>query len=435
MNACLTAGIRLWLILLLMLGVSASGQPTNASLPADHGFDAEFAARAILNRITPEKRARSNAYFEGGYWIQLWQFLQTVAVAVLLLASGASARMRDAAQKFTRFPFIHTIVYGVLYLLVISLLSFPLGLYTDFFREHQYGLATQGFDAWMIDWAKGLALTLVFGSLLLVVLMAVVRRFPGAWPAIGALVSCGFLVLTVLIAPVYIAPMFNTYKLLSDPKVLNPILRLAHANGIPSDRVYEVDASKQSTRISANVSGLGGTTRICLNDNLLQQCALPEIEAVMAHEMGHYVLNHVHKMLLFLGVVFVAGFGFLRWALETALRWFGPKWRISGISDVAVLPLAAAIFSSYLFALTPIINTWIRTQEIEADIFGLNAARQPDGFAEAALKLADYRKLEPGPWEEFLFYDHPSGATRIRLAMRWKAENLPTDGSMSQQAR
>jgi len=76
--------------------------------------------------------------------------------------------------------------------------------------------------------------------------------------------------------------------------------------------------------------------------------------------------------------------------------------------------------------LTPVLNTFIRTQEIEADMFGLNAARQPDGFAQAALKLSEYRKMEPTPVEEWFFYDHPSGATRIHTAMRWKAENLET---------
>ena len=144
----------------------------------------------------------------------------------------------------------------------------------------------------------------------------------------------------------------------------------------------------------------------------------------MAHEMGHYVMNHVYKFVFFLGVVIVIGFALLRWAAVRLVARVGPRWGISDLGDVAVLPMAALLFSTYFFLLTPVLNTVVRTQEMEADRFGLNAARQPDGFAQAALKLSEYRKMEPTPLEEWLFYDHPSGATRIRTAMQWKAENL-----------
>jgi len=116
----------------------------------------------------------------------------------------------------------------------------------------------------------------------------------------------------------------------------------------------------------------------------------------------------------------------LRWSLDRLLTGFGARWGVTGAGDLAALPLALALISGFSFLLTPVMNTLIRTQEIEADVFGLNAARQPEGFAETALKLSEYRKMEPGPIEEFIFYDHPSGATRIRTAMRWKAENLST---------
>jgi STE24 endopeptidase len=207
--------------------------------------------------------------------------------------------------------------------------------------------------------------------------------------------------------------------------VVAPILSLARASGIEAHDVWEVDASKQSNRISANVSGLFGTERITLNDNLLNRASLPEIQAVMGHEMGHYVLNHIHKMLLQLGIVIVAGFALVKAAFER-LRARAPRWQVRGIDDVAGLPLAALLFSSYLFLLTPVLNSIIRVQEYEADLYGLNASAQPDGFAQVALKLGEYRKLNPGPIEELVFYDHPSGHTRIRTAMRWKAEHPET---------
>jgi STE24 endopeptidase len=201
---------------------------------------------------------------------------------------------------------------------------------------------------------------------------------------------------------------------------------MARANGIPATDVYEFDASKQSNRVSANVSGLGNTLRISLNDNLLNRCTLPEIETTMGHEMGHYVLNHAYKGLVMIGVVIVIGFAFLHGGTNYALARWGTQWDIRGITDVAVLPLALMVFSLYFFCMTPVTNTITRTMEYEADMYGLNAARQPDGEANVDLMLGEYRKLDPGRLEEFIFFDHPSGRTRITAAMRWKAEHRET---------
>jgi len=204
------------------------------------------------------------------------------------------------------------------------------------------------------------------------------------------------------------------------------VLSLARANGIAADRVYVMDASRQTTRISANVSGFLNTMRITLNDNLLKRCSLPEIEHVMAHETGHCVLNHIYKFLLLYIIAAVIGFAVFRRASAGLLGRFGTHWGVTSVGDVAVLPLFVILFSIGSFLMTPFHNTASRVQEMEADIFALNAAREPDGAAEVDLKLSNYRKMEPGPFEEWIFFDHPSGATRIRAAMRWKAENLVT---------
>jgi STE24 endopeptidase len=176
--------------------------------------------------------------------------------------------------------------------------------------------------------------------------------------------------------------------------------------------------------MSANVSGFGQTMRITMNDNLLRRGSLEEVEAIMGHEMGHYVLNHIPKSMVFGLVVIVCAFAYLKWALDWSLARWGAKWKIRGISDPAVLPLVVLLGSIFFFVLTPILNTDIRTQEAEADSFGINASRQPDGMAQAALHLGEYRKMRPGPIEEWIFFDHPSGYNRIHKAMRWKSENL-----------
>jgi STE24 endopeptidase len=254
-------------------------------------------------------------------------------------------------------------------------------------------------------------------------LYGVLRRSPRNWWIWGAAVSLVFLIVGVALGPLYIEPIFNNYTELKDPRFQEPILSLARANGIPAEHVYVMDASRQTKRISANVAGMFGTTRIALNDNLLKRTSLAGIKAVMGHEMGHYVLNHVYKTIFYFGVVLVLGFAFLRWGFGRAVARWGGRWGIRGVDDPAGLPLLSVLLTVFFFVLTPLNNTYIRTAEAEADIFGLNAARQPDGFAEVSLLLSEYRKLSPGPVEEWIFFDHPSGRNRIRMAMKWKAEN------------
>jgi STE24 endopeptidase len=382
-----------------------------------------------LNTVPPEKRAKSNAYFEGRYWLILWNFLLAVAISIFLLASRISARMRDFAERRTLFGAIQVPLYAIPYFVLVYVLSFPLNLYENFYREHQYGFATQSFIPWFREQLIGFGLTLILGAVLLIVLYGVFLRAPRTWWIWGTLVAVVFLCAVTFIAPVYIEPLFNTYKPLSNAEIRDPILAMARANEIPVKQVFEVDASRQTTRVSANVSGFLGTTRIALNDNLLKQCTLPEIREVMAHEMGHYVLNHGAKLLTYFGIFILVGLALTRALFEAAVKRWGKQWAVRGIADPAGLPLLVLILSTFVFILTPFLNTVVRVTEREADAFGINTAREPDGMAKVALKLGAYRKLDPTPLEEFIFFDHPSGRARIRMAMDWKAAHLPAGES------
>jgi STE24 endopeptidase len=431
--AATAAWLVLPLVVLLMLAAlavpakaSAQTQPAlqiPAAAQTSPRFDPDRATQAYLDSLPPDKKARSDSYFEGGYWLQLWNFLYGTAVLWAFLSLGWSAAMRDRAEQMTRRRPLQTLIYWLQFNVVLALATFPWTFYADFYREHQYGLATQTFWPWMWDQVKGFGVALVFGGVVLVTLYGVLRRVGRSWWLWASAVVVAFSVIGAVIAPVFIAPLFNSYTRLTDPAIRDPILRIARANGIDADAVYVVDQSRQTTRVSANVSGFLGTRRISLNDNLLKRGSVEEIEAVLGHEMGHYVLNHVLKNLLETSLVIAVGFALVAAAFEWFRRRHG-EWRIASVGDVAGLPLIAVLFSVYSFATTPINNTIIRETEHEADMFGLNAARQPDGFASAALKLGEYRKLSPGPIEEFIFFDHPSGRTRIHNAMVWKAGNL-----------
>ena len=427
-----------WIVLSLFVCLAAFAQGTDslansqmpsvvtvpaAAQPSAH-FDADAATEAYLAQIPPAARARSDAYFEGGYWLILWDFLYAVVVALVLLNLRWSARMRDLAERITKVRVVNTLIYWIEYLILTTVLTFPLSWYEGYYREHQYGMATQTFGPWFGDQLKGLLVDAILGGILVALLFAIVRKLERTWWIWGAVVASLFIVLVVMIGPVFIVPLFNKLTPLNDPKVTTPVLRLAHMNGIQTNDVYQMDASKQTTRMSANVSGFGKTMRITMNDNLLRRGSPEEIQAVMGHEIGHYVLDHIYVGSFFFITLIVLGFALLRWALAASLARWGARWEIRGITDPAVLPLVVLLATIFFFVLTPIINTQTRTQEHEADMFGLNTSRQPDGFAQAAIHLGEYRKMSPGPIEEWIFFDHPSGRHRIHDAMVWKAQNL-----------
>jgi STE24 endopeptidase len=382
----------------------------------------QAATRAWLDTIPAAQRAKTDAYYEGGYWLQLWGALIGVALAVLLLATGFSRRLRAWAERKTRFRALQVALYALGFLAVFSLLSMPWSAYTDFLRERQYGLSNQNFGQWAGESAIGLGLTLLLGTPVLVAIYAVIRRAPRTWWLWGAGVLIAFSAFGALIYPTFIAPLFNEYKPVSNPQVRAEVLAMARAHDVPADEVYEFNASKQHSRVSANVAGLGGTMRIALNDNLLKRGSLGEIRMVMAHELGHYVLNHVWKSLIFSGLVVLAMFAFARGVFAWAQARWGAAWGVRDVADPAGLPILLAAFTVFQLLATPVTNTITRVQEVEADQFGLAVGRDPDAEAAVILKLAEYRKMEPGPLEEFVFYTHPSGYRRIENAMRWKAE-------------
>jgi STE24 endopeptidase len=387
-------------------------------------FDAEKATDKYLARVSGAARARSDAYFEGGYWLQLVDLIYALAIAGLLLWLQISSRIAEWAEGRTHSRTWQVMLYAAVYIPLVAAATFPLTIYEGFFREHAYGLSNQNFWQWLGDFGIQFALTIIASLLLLPVLYAAIRRARELWWLWGAGIAIAVQVLIIVIWPGFIAPLYNHYSPLPASPLKLQILSLARANDVPVDNVWLVDASRQSSRVSANVSGFLGTARITLNDNLLKQGTPDEVLAVLGHEMGHYVMDHVTRELLLEGLVILVGFAFVGRMFLMACDLFGGQWQVRKPGDIAGLPLLVALGTIFLFLATPVINSISRTTEYQADIFGLDAVRKPDAFATVMLKLSSYRKLEPGKWEEIIFYDHPSGRTRIQAAMRWKKEHI-----------
>jgi STE24 endopeptidase len=395
-----------------------------AAAAAAPAFDPETATRAYLDTLQGAARAKSDNYFEGGYWLPLWGGLIAIASYWLMLRLKWSAAWSAWASRVTKQEWLKPALYYLPFGIVGALLVLPWTIYTGFVREHQYGLSNQDFGEWALELAKGMGIGLVIGAIAFMIIYAVIRNSPKRWWLWGAGTMIALMTLMIMLAPIFIEPIFNKYTPMKDGEVRSEILRIAHEQDIPADNVYVVDASKQTKRISANVAGLGPTIRIALNDNLLNRSNIHGIKAVMGHEMGHDKLNHIQKLLAYLALMALAGFYILYRVAPRMLARHGERWGVRNVADPASAPLLSLIMAALLIPAGILFNSIIRIHESEADAFGLESAREPDGFAMTAMQLSEYRKIEPTALEEILFYDHPSGRTRVSMAMEWKAKHL-----------
>jgi STE24 endopeptidase len=388
------------------------------------GFDPEAATRAYLATVNSTARAKSDAYFEGGYWLILWGAVFGITIDYVLLRSGLSTRFRDWARRVTKRTALTPALYALPYVSATALILLPWTIYTGFFRERHYDLMNQSFGDWGKDQLIGVGVGMVGMALILMAIFAVIRRSPKRWWLWAALTMTAISAFGAMIIPVFLSPLFNTYTEMKPGPLRDRIVAMAAANNVPASNIYVFDASKQSKKISANVSGLGPTIRISLNDNLLNRTTPDEVVAVMGHELGHYVLHHIWTGILAFAIIFLLGFWLVFRLAPLMLARFGERWGVCDVADPAALPILSMIMSGFFFVMTPVTNSITRSQESQADAFGLDASRQPDAEAKIALMLGEYRKLAPGPLEEVVFFDHPSGEARIRMAMNWKAREL-----------
>lgn len=429
--------ILLSLALSLAIGMSAPTKETSTSLtvakiaPVDDAWraalprDPEAATQAYMARLSPAAIQRSDSYFEGGYWLQWHNFALGTAIAILLLWSKTLLRFRERLEKRIKNNWLLNAFTAAYYIVLSTLLSMPLTIYEGFYREKQYGMSNLNLGAWFGEQLMQLMLGVLFGAVVIATLYVALKRAPKTWWMWGAGLSMGFMTIMLLISPTYIDPLFNQYTPITDTKIKDPIMSMMRANGVPTDNIYQFNASKQTTRISANVSGIFGSAAVRLNDNLLNRTTLPEIKAVLGHELGHYVLNHIYKSLLAFTFIILIGFALVQWGMTASLSRWGQTWEIKDLANIGSLPLLIALFGTYMLLATPMTNTTTRVQEVEADLYGLNTSREALGFAEVNLHLTEYRKSNPSDLEEFLFFTHPSPRKRIYSAMRWRAENMP----------
>lgn len=403
---------------LFIFMIALGGTAHAAALP----FDPEAATQAWLATMGPEATARSNAYFEGGYIIEYAGAALSIFVAGLFLIFGWAKGVRSWLERTVKFFPLVAAGMSFFYILVSSILTFPFQYYVGFVRQHRYDLSTQTFGQWFSEQMIGFAIGLVIGTIFLTVIYLIIRAARNTWWVWGSVVSIAFAAVMGMLFPVFIAPLFNTYTPMEQSELRDEIVAMAQANGVPATDVMVYDRSRQTNSISANVSGFGDTTRISLADTLLERGSPEAVRAVMGHEIGHYVLGHVYSGLIMSSLIILFSFASVHFGFRAIAK--EERWGIRDIADPAGLPLIMVVLGVVGLVTSPMQRNLTRFNEVQADMFGLNAARAPDGFAEAAVMLSEYRKMEPSPLEEWWFYTHPSGWNRVHNAMVWKAHEI-----------
>ena len=386
-------------------------------------FDAAAATAAYLATVSPAAHAKAQAYTQGGHWLLLWGAVISIVVALLVLRSGVLARLGLRLQRTRPRPWLTAFVLLAAYSVIEFVLVLPWNAYANWWRETQYDLSSQPFVGWFGEQMLDLAISTVLFALIMTVLYGLIRRAPRTWWIWGGGVSMlGILVLMIL-APVFIQPLFNDFKPAPPGPMRDTVVAMAEANGVPHDKIFIYDGSKQSNRYTANVSGLFGTARIAMSDTMFKQGAdIAEVKAVVGHEMGHYVHAHAIWRAVPLALVAMLAFFLVDRLYPMVAGWVGAG-NLRGLADPAAYPVLAIMFAVLGLLATPITNAVTRLGEADADTFSLERVNEPDGMARALVKTIDYRAATPSALEEALFYSHPSVGSRVRKAMEWKAAN------------
>jgi STE24 endopeptidase len=386
-------------------------------------FDPQSATAAYIDALGTEALARSAAYTMGSHWLLLWGLVVAVAVAWLIIRSGLLERIDQRLAR--RGPNTRAFLVSAAYFIIAGLVSLPWSMYKGWWRETSYGRSSQQFGDAFGQSLVGLAIAALLGGLFFMGVYALIRRSGKRWWVWSGALTVAGISAVLLVAPVVIEPLFNDYKPLPEGPVRTSLTGMAEQAGIPADRIFVYDGSRQSNNFTANVGGLGPYARIAISDIALKGASLDEVRAVTAHEIGHYVLRHVWRSVLLFSLIVMIAFFIADRSYTRVARALGSR---AALSSPTSLPVVMVMLTFLLLLAQPVINASIRFGEIEADQYSLATAKLPDAMASALVRTAEYRYPRPHPVQEILFYTHPSVERRVRMAMDWKAANTAEPG-------
>ncbi len=372
---------------------------------------------------TPPASEKALSYYHSGNVLWLVENLWQIGVLMILLFSGFSARLRNWAGKIGKRWCFVVAVYFILFELLTTLLGLPLSYYSEFVREHAYGLSNQTFGKWFGDSLKSLLVQCLFGSLVVWLAYVPLRKSPRRWWLYVGLVTVPLLCLFMLIVPIWVQPLFNQFGPMKDKALEAKVLALAGRAGIAGTHVFEVNKSVDTKALNAYVTGFGGTKRIVIWDNTIAKLSEGELLFVLGHEMGHYVLGHIWKLILFNSTMILAALFFADRLAGLIIARYKTRLGFDQLSDIASLPLILLLCQLFgLCLITPVGNWMSRGIEHDADQFGLEITQANHDAATAFVKLQleNLSNPQPAPWFKIMRANHPVLGDRIDYANRYR---------------
>jgi STE24 endopeptidase len=385
-------------------------------------FDPAAATATYIDALGPAALEKAAAYTVGSHWLLLWGLVASFVATWIIVRSGLLERLSARLGAERPRPNLTAFLVSALTFLLFTLITLPWDLYSEYFRERAYGRTSQP----LVDFlSQGAISTLIFSivaGLFFVAVYALIRRAGRSWWLwSGGLVAVA-LTAFLLLSPTLIEPIFNDYKPVPAGAVRDALVAQATQAGVPEDRIFVYDGSRQSNNFTANVSGVFGSARIAISDVAFKGASLDEVKAVTGHEIGHYVLGHIWRSVALFAALSILLFFLADRLFPWFARLFGSR---AGIADPAGLPILIFITGLLGLFTTPIVNANTRVGEREADVYSLETVNLPDALASALVKTAEYRHPRPNAMQEMLFYSHPSVEKRVLAAMEWKAEHPP----------
>jgi STE24 endopeptidase len=379
-------------------------------------FDPNAATARYIDSLGPAALQKAHDYTIGKEWMLFWSLLVGALVTWLIVRSGALDRIEAKIPE--RRKNLRAFVIAFVYFILSALITVPWTLYESYFREKGYGRTSQPLGDFLGQAALSTFVSALITALFMIGVYWLMRRAAKRWWLWSAGLTAVGLAFIMLLAPVLIEPMFNKYEPVPPGQVRDAVVGMAQRAGIPPERVFMFDGSRQSNNFTANAGGVGNTARVAISDVALKNASLDEVRAVTGHEIGHYVLKHTWWGILFFSALAIVLFWLADRLYPPFARWFGTS---AQLSDPRGIPVLFFMISLFALLASPLLNTFGRTLETQADDYSLRTENRPDALSTALVKTAEYRYPRPNKIEEVFFYDHPSVEDRVHRAMEWKA--------------
>jgi STE24 endopeptidase len=381
----------------------------------------EAATARYIDSLGAANLEKAHAYTVGTHWLLLWNLIVAAIVTWLIVRSGVLDRLDRGIGERRRA--LRAFVLSGIFFLASAVLSLPWTIYASWWREKSYGRTSQPLGDFLGQLTLSTVITSLVGALFLVGVYWLIRRTGKRWWVwSGGLVLVVFAFLSLL-APVLIEPLFNKYEPVPPGQVRDAVVEMAGRAGIPPDKIYVFNGSRQSNNFTANAGGVGSTARVAISDVAYKNATLDEVRAVTGHEIGHYVLKHTWYAILVYSLLAIVLFWLADRLFPRVARAFGSN---ASIGDPRGVPVLIFLVTLCGLLAVPFINSFARTIETQADLYSLKTENRPDALATALVKTAEYRYPRPNAFEEIIFYDHPSVERRVRMAMEWKYSHPAT---------